>query len=224
MVRFLILIQFLLIAKAEPLSNCNDKLSTAGVDLKNFPLDVAHGIHSMRIEHVKHFFDVQVPINNDIPTVNTNLKGEKILKSIGNLTNDPKLKSLFMETIDFIFSRNDDEETFSIRSCSNLEQVAHEAHMNELYIRVKPIYEEMLKNPSMDNITCSCITDEANNGVLKALNSISNQVRKERPSIPTLTNSTTWKTWKTMLTNSMLPKRGIQNVALYLYCKLASYR
>ena len=52
-----------------------------GINMVLFPGSVAHGIHSISVEHIKHFFGVDIPAENGIPTVNTDLNGPRILPS-----------------------------------------------------------------------------------------------------------------------------------------------
>ena len=51
-----------------------------------------------------HYFGISLPLKNDIPTVNTNLTGKKILHYAPKLSNDNRLLSLSFKTMDFIIN------------------------------------------------------------------------------------------------------------------------
>ena len=157
--------------------DCCARMAEAGIELKNFNMSVAHGIHSLSIEHIKHYFNAVVPQNNGIPTVNTDFTGEDVIPSVPSINKDPEILSLNMQVLDFIFRNNDDKNRFWVRGLSHVEKLAHAAHMDELWTRTKSVYEEIRRNPPTDNLVCSCITDEENNGIIESLKVISNTLR-----------------------------------------------
>ena len=68
----------------------------AGIDLDSFNTSVAHGLHSITMEHLTYFFGITVPKENNIPTVNTDLKGQYFTNSAPKINSDPTLKSIIM--------------------------------------------------------------------------------------------------------------------------------
>ena len=62
--------------------NCCTKMTDAGIDLNTYGNSVAHGVHSITVEHVHYYFNVSLPLDNDILTVNTNLTGKKMEEDI----------------------------------------------------------------------------------------------------------------------------------------------
>ena len=230
------------VAIAELSHNCSKSLIDHGIDFSSFPLSIAHGIHSITIEQLKHFFGVHVPSQNGIPTVNSNLTGDDILPNAPRLNNDQNILSLEMKIMDFIISNNDDPKKFFIRGLPILEKIAHEAHMNEIYVRANRTYWEIAKTFSNKNqFACSCIANEKKNGILDSLKEISHQIRNfaynlenddiskvsledssatRQHAFPRLKNCNTWKIWKKMLNDSMLSHKEIFNLSYYLYCKL----
>ena len=65
-------------AFSEKLNNtdCLREMRDEGIDLENFGMSVAHGIHSLSVEYVNHYFGSNITEDNAIPTVNTNLTGK----------------------------------------------------------------------------------------------------------------------------------------------------
>ena len=44
----------------------------------------------------------------------------------------------------------------------------HKAHMIDMWIQVKAVYDKIVKNPPKDKNLCPCVNDHRNNGVLDA--------------------------------------------------------
>ena len=158
--------------------NCCSKMTMAGIDLKTFSSSVAHGVHSMTIDHVDHYFGVSLPLENDIPTVNTNLTGKKILHYAPKLSNDNRPLSLSFKTMDFIMSHNDNPDEFYFRGQTAIENLGHAAHMDDVWLKTKPLYEAIQKDSNFDESLCNCITMEKESGIIKALMSIAYQSKK----------------------------------------------
>ena len=52
---------------------CKDIFSQQGFDMEEFALASAHGIHSLYLEDIRHFFEPDAPENNGIPVLNFNI-------------------------------------------------------------------------------------------------------------------------------------------------------
>ena len=83
-------------------SQCAEIMSNAGIDVDTFNDSVSHGIHAMTVEHLNFFFNANISVDNNIPTVNTNFSGPDIIPFAPSISDDPESKSLLMKLIDFI--------------------------------------------------------------------------------------------------------------------------
>ena len=56
----------------------------AGVELDDMGISLSHTIHDITVEDIRYFFDASFPVENSIPSCNTNLtsKGRKSIQSI----------------------------------------------------------------------------------------------------------------------------------------------
>ena len=221
--------------------DCCSKMANAGIDLNNYGMSVAHGIHSIAIEHVQYYFNVSLPIENDIPTVNTNLTGRKILHYAPKLTNDNRPLSLSFKTLDFVLSHNDNPNEFYFKGQTVIENLSHAAHMDDVWLKTKPHYEAIKKDPNFNDSLCSCITMEKETGIFKEMLTVAYILRNfdslrfvgpgihrgpfsdKFQKIPRLTNSTTWNFWKNGMIKSMPSDKEIFSFASYMFCKLKKY-
>ena len=216
-------------------------MTNAGIDLKTFGSSTAHGVHSITIEHIDFYFEVLLPLQNDILTVNTNLTGRKILHHAPKLSNDNRPLSLSFKTMDFIMSNNDNPNDFYFRGQTVIENLAHAAHMDDVWLKTKPLFDAIKKDSHFDDSLCNCITMEKETGIIRELLNVAYQLRNWdslrfvgpgiRPGlfsnkyrkIPRLTNSTTWNSWKNGLIRNIPPEKELFNFASYMYCKLKKY-
>jgi len=144
---------------------CKAAAEQAGVDFENFKYNVGHVIHSLTVEDVRFFFDENFPIDNNIPTVNTNLIGPPLLPHTPSFPS--KFKFPLGRTLDKILLNNDDTSSYSIRDFTSLEELAHAAHMYEMLFSVSKTFK-LLVDVDSKNI-CPCIVDEESNGILDEL-------------------------------------------------------
>merc|ERR1712168_1596048 len=144
---------------------CEAAAQTVGVDVENFKYHVGHMIHSLTVEDVRFFFDENFPIDNNIPTVNTNLIGPPVLPHTPSFPS--KFKFPLGRTLDKILLNNDDTSSYSIKDFTSLEELAHAAHMYEMLLSVSKTFK-LLVDVDTKNI-CPCIVDEENNGILDEL-------------------------------------------------------
>jgi len=145
---------------------CKAAAEQAGVDFENFRYNVGHLIHSLTVEDVRFFFDENFPVENNIPTVNTNLTAGPPV-----LTYAPSFPSKFRfplgSTLDRILLNNDDPNTFGSKESTTLEELGHAAHMLEMLFKTSQIYKS-LENLDINSV-CSCLVDEEANGIVEEL-------------------------------------------------------
>ena len=216
-------------------SICCKVMKNSGIELSTFNDSVAHGIHGITVEQINSLFNGNVTEYNNVPTTNVNLYGdERVLSSAPRANKNPKFLTPTMNMIDFILSNNDDTHGFLISGISSLEKLVHSAHMEEVYVRTKIVYENIISNPPKDPRLCNCVTDENNNGIMGMLDLYASifrvgfsrypyfRISRSRftDTVPSLETSQDWKKWKEGLHRTMMTKKEIYNLAMYLYCKL----
>jgi len=148
---------------------CKAAAEQAGVDFENFKYNVGHVIHSLTVEDIRYFFDENFPVDNDIPTVNTNLSGTPIIPNAPSFPS--KYRFPLGSTLDRILLNNDDPNAFFDRGLTSLEELGHAAHMLEMLFKASEVYKT-LDNIDIDSV-CPCLVDEESNGILAELSYIS---------------------------------------------------
>merc|ERR1719228_29567 len=148
---------------SEDQDTCAAAAEQAGVDFDSFKYNVGHMIHSLTVEDVRFFFDENFPMDNDIPTVNTNLTGPPVLAHTPSFPS--KFKFPLGSTLDRILLNNDDPDAFLERGFSSLEELAHAAHMLEMLYRTSEVYKNL---GDIDvNTVCPCLVNEEANGIME---------------------------------------------------------
>ena len=56
--------------------SCFTIFSDHGMNFSSFHQGVAHGVHALSLEEIRHFFKADAPEDNHIPTVNTDFRAE----------------------------------------------------------------------------------------------------------------------------------------------------
>ena len=75
------------------MDQCKTIINDAGMEAREFPMAVAHGIHSLNLESIRHFFKIDATENNQIPTASSNLSAESpILDNVSLAGYDHTLK------------------------------------------------------------------------------------------------------------------------------------
>jgi len=160
---------------SEDQDTCAAAAEQAGVDFDSFKYNVGHMIHSLTVEDVRFFFDENFPMDNDIPTVNTNLTGPPVLAHTPSFPS--KFKFPLGSTLDRILLNNDDPKTFFDNGLSSLEELAHAAHMLEMLYTTSEIYKT-LEGIEIPNV-CPCLVDEEANGIIEELEYLAEVFRFE---------------------------------------------
>jgi len=161
---------------------CIAAAEQAGVDFDSFKYNVGHMIHSLTVEDVRFFFDEAFPVDNDIPTVNTNLTGPPVLSHTPSFPS--KFKFPLGSTLDRILLNNDDPKTFFDNGLNSLEELAHAAHMLEMLHTTSLIYKT-LENIDINKV-CPCLIDEEANGIIDELEYLAEVFRFEYDDTKTL--------------------------------------
>ena len=58
---------------------CGEIFEDNGLNYTTFSLGAAHGLHSISLEEIRHFFQAEAPEINKIPVINTDFRSEQSL-------------------------------------------------------------------------------------------------------------------------------------------------
>eukprot|EP00091_Calanus_sinicus_P008316 TRINITY_DN2034_c0_g1_i7.p1 TRINITY_DN2034_c0_g1~~TRINITY_DN2034_c0_g1_i7.p1 ORF type:complete len:306 (-),score=61.42 TRINITY_DN2034_c0_g1_i7:125-1042(-) len=139
-----------------------------GMNYTTFSLGAAHGLHSLSLEEIRHFFEAEAPEINKIPVINTDFRSEQSL-----LFNAPlwgysdRFSSWSLKIMDFLMLN--DKPYFLEQGTNTLEKIVHQYHMHEIYELATIIYQELKSDPPVDPDFCPCVNDVTANGILEDL-------------------------------------------------------
>ena len=71
-----------------------------------FAPTVAHGIHSLTVEDIRHYFKADAPVENNIPTVNKDLTGARVLSYAPLAGYDTHFETSAMQILDVVGEYN----------------------------------------------------------------------------------------------------------------------
>jgi len=130
---------------------------------------VAHVVHSITVEDIKHFFGISLGPENRIPNANTNLGAEDediVLFDAPSRQGDPDIKSAGFYTFTETMNHMDDPE-FGMKE-NVLARMAHNFHMHEMWTKVN-VEMEKFAAEGVDSSVCDCALDVQGNGVVDDL-------------------------------------------------------
>lgn len=150
-------------------NNCSSKMTSAGISPDSFCFHIAHGLHGLKTEYVKHYVGVDLPDKNFIPNVQLMNKTLELHLPRMNKKN-PDGISFVMKILDYHLSKSIYWSGAHYRGpgLGMLENLAHDAHMHDLWTQMKPLYKKIEINPP-DEATCGCLLNEKKNGIIGAL-------------------------------------------------------
>merc|ERR1719186_1733117 len=214
-----------------------------GLNFSSFWHGAAHGLHSLSLEEIRHYFEPDAPEENKIPVVNTNLSAEQTILFNAPLRGyDKDLQTMALEVMAYFMLH--DKPDFYQQSVNTLEKLTHQYHMHEIYTAAAPIYKKMKEDPPTDQELCPCVNDVTSNGILTELvniakllkyfgrqeeeeymadSSIENaaklmHVKPWKPN--TLVGPEQWISYEAMLTYSMMDEKELNDFTVFMYCKL----
>jgi len=178
-----VLLSLAVLAAAE---DCITILGESDLVTLDFPEIVVHGVHSITLENIRHYFDPEAGEDNGIPVVNMNLtQPDKVLLSAPSVPLTNPFTSPTMDTVDQVLSHMTDND-WDIRNALPLERLVHALHMLEVWETAAPHYTEWGRGPQRRKKTktlkklCPCLTDVEEIGVLGMLNSLADKMRDTR--------------------------------------------
>jgi len=147
---------------------CPTPLSEVGID-RYFGGMVAHTLHSLTLEDIRHYFKKDATADNGIPTVNYDLTPNvtRVLANAPQSGYDLRFKTMAMRHTDQVLSKMSTKD-WGIRHYSIVEAMVHVHHMAELWERSRPHYENFVKSPPTDKV-CRCLRRINENGVIAEL-------------------------------------------------------
>merc|ERR1712210_254905 len=155
-------------ASDENVATCSDIMARNGLNFSSFWHGAAHGLHSLHLEEIRHFFEPNASENNKIPVVNKNFSSKQTILFDAPLAGyDEHFNTMALKVMSY-FMLND-----------------HSYHMHEIYAAAAPIYNAMKENPPSDPELCACVNDITGNGILIEMANIAKQLKyfasKRRP-------------------------------------------
>jgi len=155
--------------------------SWANKKCKEMPGDpgrmVAHGIHSLTLNMLRHYFEPQATSDNGIPTVNLNRSETNILNENAvfiNLTNSHPYPAFF--ALDHILSHMDDEE-YGIKHANPLDELGHAMHMHSIWQRASELYKKVAAKKRGRKRFCRCLLKTYNASIMDHLELLAKQIR-----------------------------------------------
>merc|ERR1711962_351929 len=145
----------------------------------SFPGVVAHGVHSITIPDIKHYFPSSIQNTIRIPVVNPDLISQDLL-----LPSSPEFQSSFhsptLQAVDRILSHLG-EPHYDIRGYTDLERLVHAAHMHEMWYGASKVYSDIQERGGITEPgLCQCIQDVENKDVIRMLHIIARKARKDK--------------------------------------------
>merc|ERR1711915_1015032 len=177
----LVFVPFLLFyTKAEekmgPLHWCVNVMTENGLNVTGFAQDTVHGIHSLSLEEIRHYFEPNATEENKIPVVNLNLLSDEPIKFHAPMVGYNKaFKTMAMKLMSYVMKN--ERPDFSVQGLNHWEKVGHAYHMQEIYTAAAPIYKRMKEYPPNYNELCPCVNDIVGNGVLIKLSKFAQGMR-----------------------------------------------
>jgi len=158
------------------MEKCEETMARNGFNFSSFWQGAGHGIHSLSLEEIRHFFEPDAPEENRIPVVNTNLTAEKTILFNAPLRGyDDDFKTMALKVMAYFILN--DKPYFYTQGLNTLEKVTNQYHMHEIYAAAAPIYRKLKDDPPTDPELCPCVNDVAGNGILVEMVNIAKQLK-----------------------------------------------
>merc|ERR1711971_874656 len=131
-------------SEEENVATCPDVMARNGLNFSSFWHGAAHGLHSLHLEEIRHFFEPDATENNKIPVVNKNLSSEQTILFNAPLAGyDEHFGTMALKVMAY-FMLNDRPDFFE-QGVNTLEKLTHQYHMHEIYAAAAPIYNKKRK-------------------------------------------------------------------------------
>merc|ERR1712198_569027 len=162
----------------EEKETCDEIFTNNGMNYTSFYEGAAHGIHSLSLEEIRHFFKADAPKQNRIPTVNIDFRSENVIHFNAPIWGyENRFDTWALKIMDW-FMLNDQPYLYQNRA-NTLEKITHQYHMHEIYQKAAVIYQQLVAN-SPENVTevCKCTNDLTGNGIMTDVVDIARQLKQ----------------------------------------------
>jgi len=166
---------FVLLSNGANAQNCSQVLKE--IALNDPEHLIAHSIHSLTLNMIRHYFNPDATEENGIPTVNLNRSEPNHLNDNAvfvNLTNSMDNYGPFF-ALDMILS-NMDDKLYGIMNANVLDRIAHAMHMHNMWEHASKSYKELVENPPKSG-ECSCLIEAYMEDIMKNLLTIAKLIR-----------------------------------------------
>jgi len=182
--------------------DCVSILEQSQVLSATYPKRIAHGVHSLTLADLRHYFNPKANETNNIPTINRNLSSfEPILNDAPDIGRSNRFQTMALLVAEEVVLNEDRD--WDLHNADTLEKLLHALHMHEMWTESSRVYHNLLANPPTDPNFCPCLVDVENNGIYFNLRKIAMLIRE-----PELAFNTE---------NKRIPRGGRQ----YSYCRTA---
>jgi len=161
---------------APNLEECASIMSNAGITTGFAPV-VAHAIHSLTLEDIRHYFKSDATEKNGIPTVNFDLEADqRVLPNAPLAGYDEDFSTMGLKSFDWVM-RNMNRTGWGSRNTNVLVKLTHVLHMAELWDNIARSYKMVARLLDPESNICACATDIENNDVLNYLHFLAFKLR-----------------------------------------------
>merc|ERR1712212_1469407 len=158
--------------------DCLSILEQSQVLSVTYPNRIAHGIHSLTLADLRHYFNPNANETNNIPTVNRNLtsSSEPILNDAPDLGRSDRFQTMGLLVAEEVVLNEDRD--WDMHNADILGKLLHALHMHEMWTETSRVYQNLLANPPNNPNICPCLADVENNGIYFNLRHIAMLIRE----------------------------------------------
>merc|ERR1712210_308911 len=179
--------------------DCFSILEQSQVLSATYPKRIAHGIHSLTLADLRHYFNPKASETNNVPTINRNLSSSvPILNDAPDIGRSNRFQTMGLLVAEEVVLNEDRD--WDMHNADILGKFLHALHMHEMWTETSRVYQTLLANPPTEPNFCPCLVDVENNGIYFHLRKIAMLIRE-----PELAYNTE---------NKRIPRGGRQ----YSYC------
>jgi len=139
---------------------------------------IAHGIHSLTLADLRHYFNPNANETNNIPTINRNLSAssQPILNDAPDLGRSDRFQTMGLLVAEEVILNEDRD--WDMHNADILGKFLHALHMHEMWTEASKVYQNLLSNPPANPNICPCLADVENNGIYFNLRNIAMLIRE----------------------------------------------
>jgi len=171
----LVLVELSLSAPTD--GDCPSILEQSQVLSATYPKRIAHGIHSLTLADLRHYFNPKANETNNIPTINRNLtSSQPILNDAPDISRSDRFQTMALLVAEEVVLNEDRD--WDLHNADTLGKLLHALHMHEMWTEASRVYQNILANPPTEPNFCPCLVDVENNGIYFYLRKIAMAIRE----------------------------------------------